>query len=65
MRVCSTFANSGPMPLLFVDALFRSHPDPSLRGRAVAYISFWLLAWSPLFWTYGYGCVLVAGSCVQ
>jgi hypothetical protein len=54
VRVCSTFANSGPLPLLFVDALFRSHPDPTLRPRAVAYISFYLLAWSPLFWTYGY-----------
>ena len=44
----------GPLPLLFVDALFKSHPDPTLRPRAVALISFYLLAWSPLFWNYGY-----------
>jgi predicted permease len=44
----------GPLPLLFVDALFKAHPDPTLRPRAVALISFYLLAWSPLFWNYGY-----------
>jgi|EP00624_Nannochloropsis_granulata_P006840 predicted permease len=54
-RICSTFANAGPLPLLFVDALFKNHPDPTLRPRAVAFISFYLLAWSPLFWNYGYG----------
>lgn len=54
-RICSTFANAGPLPLLFVDALFKTHPDPTLRPRAVAFISFYLLAWSPLFWNYGYG----------
>lgn len=57
LRICSTFANSGPLPLLFVDSLFRAHPDPTLRPRAVAYVSFYLLAWSPLFWTYGYNIV--------
>lgn len=46
--------SAGPLPLLFVDALFKSHPDPTLRPRAVALISFYLLAWSPLFWNYGY-----------
>lgn len=55
VRICSTFANAGPLPLLFVDALFKNHPDPTLRTRAVAFISFYLLAWSPLFWNYGYG----------
>ncbi len=38
-----------------MDALFKAHPDPTLRPRAVALISFYLLAWSPLFWNYGYG----------
>ena len=60
-RICSTFANAGPLPLLFVDALFKNHPDPTLRPRAVAFISFYLLAWSPLFWNYGYG-ILTGGE---
>lgn len=60
-RICSTFANAGPLPLLFVDALFKNHPDPTLRPRAVAFISFYLLAWSPLFWNYGYG-ILIGGE---
>jgi len=54
LAVCSAFANSGPLPLLFADAFFRLHPtDPTLYPRAVAYISFYLVAWSPLFWTLG------------
>lgn len=45
---------TGPLPLLFADAFFRTHPtDPTLYPRAVAYISFYLVAWSPLFWTFG------------
>jgi predicted permease len=60
-RICSTFANAGPLPLLFVDALFKNHPDPTLCPRAVAFISFYLLAWSPLFWNYGYG-ILTGGE---
>lgn len=57
-RICSTFANSGPLPLLFVDALFKQHPDPTMKPRAVAFISFYLLSWSPLFWNYGYSMVI-------
>ena len=47
---CTTFSNSGPLPLVFVDALFRAHPDQTLLPKAVAYISLYLLGWSPLFW---------------
>lgn len=47
---CTTFSNSGPLPLVFVDALFRAHPDPTILPKAVAYISLYLLGWSPLFW---------------
>lgn len=48
--VCTTFSNSGPLPLVFVDALFRAHPDQTILPKAVAYISLYLLGWSPLFW---------------
>lgn len=50
--MCTTFANSGPLPLLFVDAIF--HNNPVMLQKAVAYISLYLLGWSPLFWTLGY-----------
>lgn len=41
-----TFGNSGPLPLLFVDAM-------RMGSAAVGYVSFYLLGWSPLFWTIG------------
>ena len=49
---CSTFGNSGPLPFVFVDALFRGHPDPLILGRANAYISLYLLGWSSNFWIF-------------
>lgn len=45
-----TFANSGPLPLIFADALFGG---TSLLSDVVACVSFYLLVWSPLFWSYG------------
>lgn len=47
---CSTFANSGPLPLVFTDCLFQHHHDKTLLTRSVAYISLYLLGWSPGFW---------------
>ncbi|CAM9855393.1 unnamed protein product [Ascophyllum nodosum] len=60
LRMCTSFANSGPLPLLFVDSIFGSHPDTTIVTSAVAYISFYLLGWSPMFWTAGY--TMVAGK---
>ncbi|CAM9369300.1 unnamed protein product [Pylaiella littoralis] len=60
LRMCTSFANSGPLPLLFVDSIFGGHPDASIVSSAVAYISFYLLGWSPMFWTAGY--TMVAGA---
>ena len=51
VRMCTTFANSGPLPLIFADALFGG--NPLLQSQMAAGISFYLLAWSPLFWTLG------------
>jgi auxin efflux carrier family protein len=53
-QVCSGFGNSGVLPLLFVTALFRGHPDPTVMPKAIAYVSFFLMGWSPAFWTVGY-----------
>ena len=51
MKMASAFANAGPLPFLFVDALFRSSVD--LQPRAIALISFYLLGCHPCFWTLG------------
>ena len=53
LLACTTFANSGPLPLVFTDGLFRSHPDATLLPKSVAYVSLYLLGWSPLFWIVG------------
>ncbi len=52
LLACTAFGNSGPLPLVFTDGLFRSHSDASLLPRSVAYISLYLLGWSPLFWIF-------------
>ena len=51
LLMCSSFGNSGPLPLVFVDALLK-HQGDSLP-KAVAYVSLYLLGWSPLFWIFG------------
>lgn len=49
IKMCTTFANSGPLPLILTDALFSG----ALLSDVSACISFYLLVWSPLFWTLG------------
>ena len=51
VRMCATFANSGPLPLIFADALFQARKG--ILTDVAACISFYLLVWSPLFWTLG------------
>uniref|UniRef100_A0A7S2URC9 Uncharacterized protein n=1 Tax=Attheya septentrionalis TaxID=420275 RepID=A0A7S2URC9_9STRA len=51
VSVCTIFGNSGPLPLIFADALFGAR-SPALLGDVTACISFYLLAWSPLFWSF-------------
>jgi auxin efflux carrier family protein len=53
LLACSTFANSGPLPLVFTEGLFQANIDPTLVSRSAAYISLYLLGWSPLFWIIG------------
>ena len=50
LQTCTTFGNSGPLPLVFADALLKSHPDRTLLPQSIGYISLYLLGWSPLFW---------------
>ncbi len=54
LRVCQTFGNSGVAPILFATVLLRNHPDPAVLPLAISYISFYLLGWTPIFWTVGF-----------
>jgi predicted permease len=49
MLVCSTFSNSGPLPLIFAQALFSSN-QPLLRD-VTACIAIYVLAFLPVFWS--------------
>jgi predicted permease len=60
--ICSSFGNSGVLPLILIEALFRApYPDASVLPRAASYVSFYLLGWSPVFWSVGKG-ILTGGS---
>lgn len=49
--MCTTFSNAGPLPLIFSDALFAK--APWIQKNVAGCISFYLLVWVPLFWTFG------------
>lgn len=53
LMACTTFGNSGPLPLVFSEGLFHTNLDPTLVSRSAAYISLYLLGWSPVFWILG------------
>lgn len=53
LLACTTFGNSGPLPIVFTDAIFSSHSDRTLLKKGMAYISLYLLGWSPMFWIVG------------
>ena len=50
--ISASFGNAGVVPLIFAEALFRNC-DPSLIAKAQSQISFYLLGWSPFFWSFG------------
>ena len=56
----SSFGNSGVLPLIFADCLFRA--QPVLHARANALVAMFLLGWSPLFWTLGFSLLSSKGS---
>jgi len=56
----SSFGNSGVLPLIFADCLFRHHP--ALHARANALVAMFLLGWSPLFWTLGFSLLSARAS---
>ena len=52
---CAAFGNTGVLPLVLAEAIFRSPPyaDATVLPRAASYLSFYLLGWSPIFWSLG------------
>jgi len=52
VRMCTAFANSGPLPLIFAYALFGTSA-PAVFAQVASCVSFYLLVWSPLFWSFG------------
>jgi len=54
LTLSASLHNPGVLPLLFFDALFRSpYPDPTVLPQMAAYVSFYLMGFSPLFWAIG------------
>lgn len=51
LMACCTFSNSGPLPMVFASGIFRS--NAAVSQKAIAYISLYLLGWSPFFWILG------------
>lgn len=49
--VCCSWGNSGVVPLIFCEALFRS--QPALLAASYAQVSLYLVGWSPFFWSFG------------
>ena len=49
--VCCTFGNSGVIPLIFAEALFRKNHQ--VLQDAYSNISLYLVGWSPYFWSLG------------
>eukprot|EP00186_Timspurckia_oligopyrenoides_P003754 CAMPEP_0182442320 /NCGR_PEP_ID=MMETSP1172-20130603/1239_1 /TAXON_ID=708627 /ORGANISM="Timspurckia oligopyrenoides, Strain CCMP3278" /LENGTH=447 /DNA_ID=CAMNT_0024637095 /DNA_START=151 /DNA_END=1494 /DNA_ORIENTATION=+ len=52
LNVSCMFGNSAALPLLFANNLFAA--DPTRLAPLIAGISFFLIGWSPLFWSLGY-----------
>eukprot|EP00638_Chattonella_subsalsa_P001072 CAMPEP_0117739050 /NCGR_PEP_ID=MMETSP0947-20121206/3505_1 /TAXON_ID=44440 /ORGANISM="Chattonella subsalsa, Strain CCMP2191" /LENGTH=291 /DNA_ID=CAMNT_0005554879 /DNA_START=247 /DNA_END=1119 /DNA_ORIENTATION=- len=61
MQINTAFGNSGVLPILFASTLFRNHPDPTILPRSIAYLSLFLMGWSPIFWTLGFS-ILTGGN---
>ena len=63
LSFCCTFHNPGLLPLLFFDALFSApFPDASVLPKLVAYVSFYLMGYSPVCWSIGRDVLCFDGS---
>jgi predicted permease len=52
--VCCAWGNSGVIPLIFAESLFRPPYQPSdLLAKCIGQVSLYLVGWSPFFWSFG------------
>ncbi len=49
--LCCTFGNSGVIPLIFAEVLFRHNAE--VLQKAYSFVSLYLVGWSPFFWSFG------------
>ena len=51
--VCCSFGNSGVVPLIFCESLFRHSANLDYVAQSTAFVSLFLIGWSPFFWSFG------------
>mmetsp|Transcript_2690 Transcript_2690/g.5664 ORF Transcript_2690/g.5664 Transcript_2690/m.5664 type:complete len:377 (-) Transcript_2690:61-1191(-) len=51
--VCCSFGNSGVIPLIFCESLFRRSTAADNVAKSTAFVSLFLVGWSPFFWSFG------------
>lgn len=51
--VCCSFGNSGVVPLIFCESLFRQSANSDYVAQSTAFVSLFLIGWSPFFWSFG------------
>ena len=51
--VCCSFGNSGVVPLIFCESLFRQSANSDYVAQSTAFVSLFLIGWSPYFWSFG------------
>ena len=51
--VCCSFGNSGVVPLIFCESLFRQSANSDYVSQSMAFVSLFLIGWSPFFWSFG------------
>mmetsp|Transcript_40673 Transcript_40673/g.85448 ORF Transcript_40673/g.85448 Transcript_40673/m.85448 type:complete len:411 (+) Transcript_40673:206-1438(+) len=49
--ISCSFGNSGVIPLIFSEALFRNRPN--ILAQCYSGVSLYLVGWSPFFWSFG------------
>lgn len=61
--VSCAWGNSGVVPLIFAEALFRHQPE--LLAQCYAQVSLFLVGWSPFFWSFGRSVLIGNGGSTQ
>ena len=51
--VCCSFGNSGVVPLIFCESLFRQSANSDYVAQSTAFVSLFLIGLSPYFWSFG------------